>query len=46
MKDFLLHDQKYKMGFTQFTGEPCIYRKVFELNGKQEEAILGDRRFV
>jgi hypothetical protein len=32
------------MGFTQFVGEPCIYRKVFELNGKPEEVddtLLG-----
>jgi len=40
-KDFLLHDEKYNMGFTQFTGEPNLYRKVFTLNGRQEELILG-----
>jgi hypothetical protein len=28
------------MGFTKFTGEPNLLRKVFELNGKQEEIIL------
>jgi hypothetical protein len=27
--------------FTQFTGEPNLYRKVFTLNGRQEELILG-----
>jgi len=29
------------MGFTKFTGETNIFRKVFELNGKQEEILLG-----
>jgi hypothetical protein len=29
------------MGFSQFTGEPNLYRKVFTLNGRQEEIILG-----
>lgn len=29
------------MGFTKFTGEPNMFRKVFELNGKQEEIIIG-----
>ncbi len=40
-RDFLLRDPKYNMGFTQFTGEPNLYRKVFDLNGRQEEIILG-----
>jgi hypothetical protein len=40
-RDFLLRDPKYNMGFTQFTGEPNLYRKVFELNGRLEEIILG-----
>ena len=35
-KDFLLRDDKYNMGFTQFTGEPNLYCKVFTLNGRQE----------
>ena len=29
------------MDFTQFIGYPNIFRKVFELNGKQEEILLG-----
>ena len=29
------------MGFTEFTGEPNLYRKVFELNGKTEEVLIG-----
>ena len=40
-KDFLLRDPKYAMGFTEFTGEPNLYRKVFELNGKTEEVLIG-----
>jgi len=40
-RDFLLTDPEYKMEFTQFTGEPNMYRKQFELNGRQEEIILG-----
>jgi hypothetical protein len=40
-KDFLLRDPKYKMGFSEFTGEPNLFRKVFELNGRREEIILG-----
>ena len=40
-KEFLLHDKLYNMGFVEFTGEPNMYRKVFELNGKMEEIILG-----
>ena len=40
-KHFLLHDKEFSMGFTEFTGEPNMYRKVFELNGKREEIILG-----
>ena len=40
-KDFLLRDPKYNMGFVEFTGEPNLYRKVFMLNGRQEELLLG-----
>jgi hypothetical protein len=29
------------MGFIEFTGEPNMYRKVFELNGKTEEVLIG-----
>jgi hypothetical protein len=31
-KEFLLRDPKYNMGFTEFTGEPSLYRKTFILN--------------
>jgi hypothetical protein len=40
-KDFMLRDPEYEMGFTEMTGEPNMYRKEFELNGKKEELILG-----
>ena len=40
-KEFLLTDPKYNMGFTEFTGEPNLYRKTFVLNGRQEEILLG-----
>lgn len=29
------------MGFTEFTGEPNLYRKTFVLNGRQEKILLG-----
>jgi len=29
------------MGFTELTGEPNMYRKVFTLNGKREEILIG-----
>ena len=40
-KDFLLHDKTYNMGFTEMTGEPNMYRKVFTLDGHQEEILIG-----
>ena len=40
-KEFLLRDPKYNMGFNELTGDSNIYRKVFELNGKQEELLVG-----
>jgi hypothetical protein len=36
-----LKDEKYNMGFKEFTGEPNLYRKTFTLNGKEEEVIVG-----
>ena len=36
-KDFMVKDN----GFKEMTGEPNMYRKVFELNGRREEIILG-----
>ena len=41
LHEFLLRDPKYNMGFTQFTGEPNMFRKVFELNGRTEDILLG-----
>jgi hypothetical protein len=40
-KEFMLEDKKFNMGFKQFTGEPNLYRKVFTLNGKKEEILIG-----
>mmetsp|Transcript_10938 Transcript_10938/g.14234 ORF Transcript_10938/g.14234 Transcript_10938/m.14234 type:complete len:883 (-) Transcript_10938:637-3285(-) len=40
-KEFMLKDKKYNMGFKQFTGEPNLYRKTFDLNGKIEEIVVG-----
>ena len=40
-KEFLLRDPMYNMGFEELTGESNLYRKVFTLNGKQEEIFLG-----
>ena len=40
-KEFMLEDKEFNMGFEQFTGEPNMYRKVFKLNGKKEEIIVG-----
>ena len=40
-REFLTKDAAYNMGFVEMTGEPNMYRKVFELNGKTEEVLLG-----
>ena len=40
-KEFLLRDPKYQMGFRELTGDSNVYRKVFELDGKQEEVLVG-----
>ena len=40
-KTFLTEDPRYNMGFHEMTGEPNMYRKRFELNGKMEEVLLG-----
>jgi len=40
-KEFLLRDPKYQMGFRELTGDSNVYRKVFELDGKQEEVLIG-----
>jgi len=29
------------MGFSEMTGDSNIYRKVFLLNGREEELVLG-----
>ena len=29
------------MGFRELTGDSNVYRKVFELDGKQEEVLVG-----
>ena len=41
LKEFLLNDPKYNMGFQELTGEPNIYRKTFTLNGKDVEILLS-----
>jgi len=41
LRAFLTKDAEYNMGFVEMTGEPNMYRKVFELNGKTEEIIIG-----
>ncbi len=41
-REFLTKDAAYNMGFVEMTGEPNMYRKVFELNGKTEEVLLGN----
>ena len=41
-KDFMLRDPKYNMGFVELTGESNLYRKVFKLNGKDEEILIGN----
>jgi hypothetical protein len=40
-KTFLTQDPEHNMGFHEMTGEPNMYRKRFELNGRMEEVILG-----
>ena len=40
-KEFMLNDHDHNMGFSAMTGESNLYRKVFELNGKQQEIIVG-----
>ena len=41
LKEFLLNDPKYNMGFQELTGEPNIYRKTFTLSGKDVEILLS-----
>ena len=40
-REFLTKDAAYNMGFVEMTGEPNMYRKTFELNGKPQEILLG-----
>jgi hypothetical protein len=40
-KDFMLTDPKYSMGFVEMTGEPNLYRRALEINGKQEEILVA-----
>ena len=40
-KDFMLNEETHHMGFSAMTGEPNVYRKVFEIDGKPQEIIVG-----
>lgn len=40
-REFMTTDPEYEMGFTALTAEPNLYRKTFNLNGKEEEVLVG-----
>ena len=39
-------DSDYEMGFSPLLGEPCLFRKVFILNGRKEEVLSWGRMWT